>query len=110
MLYREELEKYPKKEYATYWECEGYPKAWGHGSDKNPLPPESVQREKGPMRDQVWFRTATTKPRLPKSLDPVPNKYVRWLVNYHFGFQQQLTDMLADFHLQEYFRDGSTLL
>lgn len=26
-----ELKKYPKKDVATYWECEEYPKAWGHG-------------------------------------------------------------------------------
>ena len=26
-----ELDRYPKKDIATYWECEEYPKAWGHG-------------------------------------------------------------------------------
>ena len=26
-----ELKHYPKKDIATYWECEEYPKAWGHG-------------------------------------------------------------------------------
>ena len=26
-----ELEGYPKKDVPTYWECEEYPKAWGHG-------------------------------------------------------------------------------
>lgn len=69
-----ELSRYPKKQYATYWECEGYPKAWGHGSKHNPLPPDSVPREKGPMRDVTWFKSATTIPRLPLSMDPVPNK------------------------------------
>lgn len=27
----DELKKYPKKDAATYWQCEDYPKAWGHG-------------------------------------------------------------------------------
>ena len=26
-----DLAGYPKKDIATYWECEDYPKAWGHG-------------------------------------------------------------------------------
>ena len=108
LICREELENYPKKVYATYWECEGYPKAWGHGSDKNPLPPESVQRGKGPMRDQIWFRTATTIPRLPKSLESVPNRYVTWLINGIFAFEQQWTDLFVGFPLQEYFKDRST--
>ncbi|EDO47628.1 predicted protein [Nematostella vectensis] len=69
-----EQSRYPRKDYATYWECEGYPKAWGHGSKLNPLPPNSVPRQKGPMRDEMVFREGTTVPRLPKSLDPVPNK------------------------------------
>ena len=70
---REEKSAYPQKNYATYWECENYPKAWGHGSKQNPLPVDSVPREEGPMRDHIWFKTATTIPRLPKPLQPVPN-------------------------------------
>lgn len=70
---KQEKSKYPKKEYATYWECEGYPKAWGHGSKHNPLPPDSVPREKGPMWDHTWFRTGVSIPRIPKPLQPVPN-------------------------------------
>ncbi|XP_020603844.1 uncharacterized protein LOC110042817 [Orbicella faveolata] len=71
---KHELGRYPAKDYATYWECEEYTKAWGHGSKENPLPPNSVPREKGPMRDRIWFKEPTIIPRLPKSLDPVPNK------------------------------------
>ena len=26
-----ELKAYPKKDFPTYWQCEEYPKAWGHG-------------------------------------------------------------------------------
>lgn len=26
-----ELKGYPEKDVATYWECEEYPKPWGHG-------------------------------------------------------------------------------
>lgn len=65
--------KYPKKDYATFWECEPYPKAWGHGSKTNPLPPDSVPKEKGPMRDPIWFKTGTVVPRIPKSMELVPN-------------------------------------
>jgi hypothetical protein len=28
---KDELKKYPKKDIATYWDCEEYPKAWGFG-------------------------------------------------------------------------------
>eukprot|EP00112_Aurelia_sp_Birch-Aquarium-sp1_P001281 Seg1133.2 transcript_id=Seg1133.2/GoldUCD/mRNA.D3Y31 product="hypothetical protein" protein_id=Seg1133.2/GoldUCD/D3Y31 len=69
-----EQSKYPKKNFGTYWECEDYPKAWGHGSKTNPLPPNSVPKEKGPMRDQIWFKTGTVVPRLPKSMKLLPNK------------------------------------
>jgi len=81
---RNELEAYPRKEYGTYWECEGYPKAWGHGSRHNPLPPDSVPREKGPMRDSMLFKSATFNPRLPKSLEPVPHKGMRSEVQANF--------------------------
>ena len=26
-----ELKGYPEKDAATYWQCEEYPKSWGHG-------------------------------------------------------------------------------
>ncbi|CAB4038975.1 Hypothetical predicted protein, partial [Paramuricea clavata] len=70
---KQELGEYAKKDYATFWECEEYPKAWGHGSKENPLPPHSVPRSDRPMRDETVFPTATTIPRLPKSLKPVPH-------------------------------------
>jgi len=70
----EEKSRYPRKDYATYWECERYQKAWGHGSKHNPLPEDSVPREKGPMRDHIWFKTGTSIPRIPKQLDRVPHK------------------------------------
>jgi len=70
---KEELDDYPKKTYATFWECENYPKSWGHGSSENPLPADLVQRELGPMRDTLLFKSATIIPRIPKRLEPVPN-------------------------------------
>jgi len=69
-----ELEKYPKKEYATFWECEGYPRAWGHGSKVKQLPQNVVPKEKSPMRDSMWFKSSTVIPRVPKSMDLVPNR------------------------------------
>jgi len=65
---------YPKKDASTFWECEEYPKAWGHGSKLNPLPKDSVARERLPLRDPIWFPTATKIPRLPKPMVPVPHK------------------------------------
>jgi len=70
---RGELGRYPKKDVATYWQCEDYPKAWGHGMRENPLPRRLTRTDPGPMRDRTVFRTATTIPRLPQSLQPVSN-------------------------------------
>ena len=73
IFFSEELTSYPKKKYATFWECENYPKAWGHGSNKNPLPTDSVARETGPMRDTLVFKSAATIPRIPKRSKQTPN-------------------------------------
>ncbi|XP_041365951.1 uncharacterized protein LOC121380963 [Gigantopelta aegis] len=75
----EELKAHPKKDIATYWECEGYPKAWGHGLKHNPLPKDSVPRERLPMRDTMIFKTATKIPRLPKPMVPVPHSGLKTL-------------------------------
>lgn len=77
---REELLDYPKKDNSTYWECEEYPRAWGHGSKLNPLPKHSVPRERPPQRDPTWFPTATKIPRIPKAMVPVPHKGLQTLV------------------------------
>ncbi|XP_060556411.1 stabilizer of axonemal microtubules 3-like [Ruditapes philippinarum] len=69
----DELKKYPKKDAATYWQCEDYPKAWGHGLKANPLPKTSVPREQLPMRDTTFFTTKTKVPRPPKAMVPVPH-------------------------------------
>ena len=66
-----ELGRYPKKDVATYWQCEDYPKAWGHGMRNNPLPRRLNRTDPGPMRDRTLFRSATTIPRIPQSLQPV---------------------------------------
>lgn len=72
--FRDELLDYPKKDATTYWECEEYPKAWGHGSKLNPLPKDSIPREPFPMRDATWFSSRTKIPRMPKAMVPVPHK------------------------------------
>ncbi|ESO97527.1 hypothetical protein LOTGIDRAFT_104414 [Lottia gigantea] len=68
-----ELKKYPKKDIATYWDCEEYPKSMGFGMKENPLPKNSVPRDRLPMRDTMVFPTATKIPRQPKALVPVPH-------------------------------------
>jgi len=77
-----ELKAYPKKDNPTYWECEEYPKAWGHGSKHNPVPKHTVPRDKLPMRDTMVFREATKIPRIHKPMIPVP----------HAGLKSEYTD------------------
>ncbi|GAA57030.1 retrovirus-related Pol polyprotein from type-1 retrotransposable element R2 [Clonorchis sinensis] len=60
----EELEGYAKKDTTTYWELESYPKAWGFGLKSNPIPKESVPRERLPLRDRVLFKEATDQTRV----------------------------------------------
>lgn len=72
-LFREELLDYPHKDATTYWECEDYPKAWGHGAKLNPIPKDSVPRERLPLRDPTWFPHSTKIPRLPRAMVPVPH-------------------------------------
>ncbi|CAH1787255.1 unnamed protein product [Owenia fusiformis] len=74
-----ELKGYSKKDVPTYWECEEYPKAWGHGLKHNPLPKDSVPRERPPMRDTMVFPSATRIPRLPNSMKPVPHSGLKTL-------------------------------
>ncbi|PVD18243.1 hypothetical protein C0Q70_21769 [Pomacea canaliculata] len=69
-----ELKGYAKKDIPTFWDCEEYPKAWGHGQKHNSLPKHTVPREKLPMRDTMVFPTATKIPRPPKAMIPVPHQ------------------------------------
>lgn len=75
----QELKSYPTKNIATYWQCEDYPKAWGHGVQHNPLPKDTVPRERPPMRDNIWFKSATKVPRQPKSFVAVPHSGLKTL-------------------------------
>lgn len=80
----DELKKYPKKDVATYWDCEDYPKAWGHGNKNNPVPKDNVRREQLPMIDPTWFKSRTKIPRQPKSLLPVPHGGLKSLYTESF--------------------------
>lgn len=72
---REELLGHPKKDNATYWECEDYPKAHGHGSKHNPMIDFPVIRtNQHPMRDEAIFKDATTVPFLARIKPNVPHK------------------------------------
>lgn len=68
---RKELNKYPKKDIVTYWQCEDYPKAWGFGMKENPLPRRLNKTDPGPLRDRMIFRTSTTVPYVSTSLQPI---------------------------------------
>ncbi|XP_074660236.1 stabilizer of axonemal microtubules 3-like [Tubulanus polymorphus] len=74
---KDELKGYPKKDIATYWDCEEYPKAWGFGLKDNPLPKSAVPRRQLPMRDETWFKSETKIRRLPYSAVPVPHSGLR---------------------------------
>ena len=41
--------------------------------DFSPVPKDSVPRDRLPMRDPTWFKTATRVPRIPNSMVPVPH-------------------------------------
>ncbi|XP_013409529.1 uncharacterized protein LOC106173086 [Lingula anatina] len=76
---RHELDGYPRKDATTYWECEEYPKAWGHGQKHNPVPKDTVPRENLPMRDPTWFKFKTKIPRQPNAMLPVPHSGLKSL-------------------------------
>lgn len=84
MFPKDEVNGYPRKDVPTYWQCEEYTKAWGHGLHHNPLPKDNVPRDKLPMRDEMVFPTATKIPRLPKSLVPVPHAGLKTLYGESF--------------------------
>uniref|UniRef100_A0A0B6ZBH8 Uncharacterized protein n=1 Tax=Arion vulgaris TaxID=1028688 RepID=A0A0B6ZBH8_9EUPU len=81
-----ELSEYPKKDIPTVWDCENYPKAWGHGQHHNPLPKDNVARDKLPMRDELMFPSATKIPRLPKAHVPVPHGGLKTLYDDSYQF------------------------
>ena len=79
-----ELESYPKKNVATYWECEEYPKAWGHGLHHNPIPKESVPRQPPPMRDEMVFKSETRIRRVPPKSVAVPHSGLKTEYSGHY--------------------------
>ncbi len=67
----QEAKKYPKKDIATYWQCEDYPKAWGFGTDTNQLSTRMRNNNTESMRDRIVFRMHTKIPKSPKQLIPL---------------------------------------
>ncbi|XP_033645808.1 uncharacterized protein LOC117305137 [Asterias rubens] len=83
---RHELGGYPKKDAATYWRCEDYPHAWGHGTKHNPLPMNSVPRERPPMRDEMVFKTPVVEPvRWPERFPRVPHNGIKSTMTTSYG-------------------------
>ena len=62
---------YPRKDVGTYWQCEDYPKAWGHGMKKNPLPRRLCKIDSQPMIDRTMFSNRASVSLQPRSLQPV---------------------------------------
>ena len=62
---------YACKDAATYWLCEDYPKAWGHGTKVNPLTTPTFRSNRGPMWDRTVFRTGTSVRKLSSSVKPL---------------------------------------
>lgn len=72
---KSQLSGYPEKNVATYWQCEDYPKAWGHGMRHNPLPKKkSSSQPEIPLRDKTFFETATNIPPLSQKPPRVPHR------------------------------------
>ncbi|XP_071500726.1 stabilizer of axonemal microtubules 3-like [Diadema antillarum] len=71
---RHELDDYPKKDAATYWRCEDYTQAWGHGTKHNPLPKAAEVHKRPPMTDEMVFKTPIQEPvRWPERFQRVPH-------------------------------------
>lgn len=83
-----EHDEYARKDAATYWDLEGYPKAWGHGVEDNPVPRDAVPREPLPMRDEAQFKHPTkvclpiSSILPPQSSDPIHNYSVLYINAY----------------------------
>lgn len=92
-----ELNAYPKKNIATYWECEEYPKAWGHGLKHNPVPKDSVPREQPPMRDEMVFKTATRVRRIPPITNHVPHSGMKSEYGSHYDSPSDVKGKEATF-------------
>lgn len=65
-----ELCGYPRKDIATYWDCEGYPKAWGHGTDNIQLVKHIGNKS---MVDTMVFKSEITKQLSPNNGVLVPH-------------------------------------
>lgn len=65
-----ELSGYPRKDAATYWDCEGYPKAWGHGTDHIQLVKNLDNKS---MVDTMVFKSEITRKLQPKKAVHVPH-------------------------------------
>ncbi|KAA3679338.1 uncharacterized protein DEA37_0005518 [Paragonimus westermani] len=82
----EELSGFAKKDIATYWDLEDYPKAKGFGLQKNPIPKDSVPRQRPPMRENLVFREATDHTRVRPLTYHVPHTGLKTL--YQSDFEQ----------------------
>eukprot|EP01137_Pigoraptor_chileana_P030657 Opistho-2@17454 len=69
----EQRDTYAAKDIPTYWSCESYPRAWGHGPRVNPLPATPPHQPSGPMVDSLTFPTRTSIRRVPPSFAHAPN-------------------------------------
>ncbi|ELU15411.1 hypothetical protein CAPTEDRAFT_224565 [Capitella teleta] len=79
-----ELNGYPKKDIATYWGCEEYPKSWGHGLKHNPVPKSLILKEQPPMRDEMVFKFPTKVRRIPPITNHVPHAGLQTEYGNHF--------------------------
>jgi hypothetical protein len=80
---------YARKDVATYWLCEDYPKAWGHGTKVNPLTTPTCRSERGTMRDRTVFRTGTNVVILPSSLKPLSQANKTVYGDVYRGFEEE---------------------
>jgi len=81
----EKTRLYPAKNALTFWEMEGYPKVWGHGSvDGKNIPPRKIFDRKSIMTDSTLggneIKSQVHQIPARPGLKPVPNKGLQSLV------------------------------
>ncbi|XP_039366029.1 uncharacterized protein LOC120388320 [Mauremys reevesii] len=83
----QELQGYARKDALTYWQFEGYPKAWGHGLRDPSLGKDAAPpiRPPGPPRDPGLFPSPTRPPRLPTLAPAVPHRGTLSLAQESYG-------------------------
>ncbi|XP_050784122.1 uncharacterized protein LOC127036894 [Gopherus flavomarginatus] len=83
----QELQGHARKDALTYWQFEGYPKAWGHGLKDPSLGKDAVPLLRPPSlpRNPGLLPSPTHRPRLPTLAPAVPHQGALSLAQESYG-------------------------